>query len=327
MQKLRQRYTDLIRHWVLRRQGVDAQRTTLHRKRIYILPTKSGLVFALLVFIMLLASMNYSSSPGFALTFLLASLGFVAMHHCHAILDGLELETGRITPVFCGQTQYFHINVRNDGRRARPALQLSTDHGETGPLLDLGPDSEDVLELPVRTGRRGWNRPGRLRLATTHPFGLFRAWTWLHMDLRGLVYPRPAEPSTNPPVQNAGEGRHASDETGLDDFRGLRDYRESDSPRHIAWRSFARTDELQVKQFEETRDNRIWIDWDALDTRLGEERRLSILCRQVLDANGRGDLFGLRIPGKQIPPARSESHTGNCLEALALWNRGDDTSA
>jgi uncharacterized protein (DUF58 family) len=49
------------------------------------------------------------------------------------------------------------------------------------------------------------------------------------------------------------------------------------------------------------------------------ESRLSILCRWALQAEQRGQQYGLRLPGTAIPPGRGEAHRTRCLEALALF--------
>ena len=55
-----------LREWALRRQGKDPDPVTLHRRRVYIIPSGLGIGFGLVLFAMLLASMNYNSSMGFA---------------------------------------------------------------------------------------------------------------------------------------------------------------------------------------------------------------------------------------------------------------------
>lgn len=307
-----------VKRWVLARQGRDGERVVLGRRRIYILPTRSGLVFAGMCFLMLLASMNYSSSLGFALTFLLASLGFVAMHHCHAMLDGLELRAGRIEPVFAGQAARVTLRAGNPRRAPRLALQLADEAGHLGTPLDLPAARDGVLELSLPTRRRGRLKPGRLRLFSTHPFGLFRAWTWLHLDLQGIVYPAPAPRGAAPPPSGGEQGERRPEELGQEDFRGLRGYHPGDSPRHIAWQAYARERGLQVKQFSGTRGSLQWLDWNSLPADWDAERRLAVLCRQVLDAHERGDAYGLLLPGRRLEPARGEHHKHACLEALAL---------
>ncbi len=70
-----------LQRFVSRRAPVGHLPFTLGSRRIYILPTRNGLYFAVLVLAMLLGSMNYNNSLGFALAFLLAAVGLVAMHH------------------------------------------------------------------------------------------------------------------------------------------------------------------------------------------------------------------------------------------------------
>ncbi len=73
---------DWTRRWIRRRQGPDPAAVNLHRGRIYILPTGLGVAFGVMLFAMLLGSLNYANNLGLALTFLLAALALVAMHAC-----------------------------------------------------------------------------------------------------------------------------------------------------------------------------------------------------------------------------------------------------
>jgi hypothetical protein len=92
IERLKARAARRAQAWARRRQGSDALPLTLDRRRIYILPTRFGVLYAFALFAMLLASMNYNNSLGFGLTFLLGSLALVAMLHCHRNLSGLVVE-------------------------------------------------------------------------------------------------------------------------------------------------------------------------------------------------------------------------------------------
>ena len=63
----------------------------LGQRNVYILPTRAGLMFALTMLVMLLASINYQLNLGYLLTFLLAGSALVGMHMGHANLRGLRL--------------------------------------------------------------------------------------------------------------------------------------------------------------------------------------------------------------------------------------------
>lgn len=315
---LRNRLQSWIQNWALRRQGRDSDKVVLHRKRIYILPTRAGLVFALMLFAMLLGSMNYSNSMGFVLTFLLGALGLLAMHYCHATLNRLSLRAGRTESVFAGQSAQFILVAENNERQGRYGLTIS-DQGVSTAAVDIPSGATAVLLLPRAADKRGILHAGRFSISTTFPFGLFRAWTWLHMELDCLVYPRPVPENTVPPPVSTDSGHGKPDELGQEDFSGLRNYRQGDSPRHIAWKAYAREQGLLVKQFSGVRGTTCWLDWEVTPAELDVEQRLSILCRWVLDVHARGESYGLRLPRRLIPIGHGEHHRRACLEALALF--------
>src|SRR5678815_4770301 len=113
--------------WARRRQGADSDPLVLGRARLYILPTPQGIVFSALLFALLLGSMNYNNSLGLALTFSLAGLGLVAMHHCHRNLLDLVLRFAGAEPVFAGQIACFALLLDNHGGRTRYGLRLELD--------------------------------------------------------------------------------------------------------------------------------------------------------------------------------------------------------
>lgn len=308
--------------WADKRQGRDNDPVLLKRRRIYILPTRQGVVFGALLFAMLLGSMNYSSSLGYTITFMLASLGFVAMHHTHRNLENLELRAGFAPPVFAGDEARFPLFARNNAGVARGGIAL--DDGErTQDICDLEPGAAATLMLRARADARGWLRPRRFGIHTTYPFGLFRAWAWLRMDLECLVYPRPAAPGGAPPPLALESGSGRTEVAGYEDFSGLRSYRPGDAPRHIAWRASARTDgNLLVKEFQGGGVATRWLDWNDTQAERDTEARISRLTRWVMDAQASGERFGLRLPGVEVPLDGGEEHYQRCLRELALFPAG-----
>ena len=176
----------MAQDWARRRQGEDSHNITLKRRRIYILPTRPGIVFGALVFAMLLASLNYGASLGFVMTFLLAGLGLLTMQHCHNNLLGVRVHFAGADPVFAGTEAAFRIRIENATRSPRFDIVMSADGTADGPV-DLETGSSATLELRFEARTRGWRSLPRFSIATQHPGNLFRAWTWIHMDARCLV--------------------------------------------------------------------------------------------------------------------------------------------
>ncbi len=302
--------------WARRRQGADTHSVALGRRRIYILPTRFGIVFGAMTFAMLLGSLNYGVNLGFTLTFLLAGLGLVVMHHCHNNLLGTRIRFLGAAPVFAGEHAEFRIGVSNETATPRYDIELVHRGHVVGPV-DIREGGNEVLRLDIPTERRGWAALDRFGVATRHPGRLFRAWTWIHMDARCLVYPRP-ETRSRPLPPSTGSGSGNDPTRGDDDFAGLRNAAPGDPPQRIAWKAYARNDELMLKQFAGGNHEPCMLDWDLLPD-LDTEARLSQLARWCLDADAEGRSVGLRLPGTNIELGSGPKHLAECLAALALF--------
>jgi uncharacterized protein (DUF58 family) len=155
----------------------------------------------------------------------------------------------------------------------------------------------------------------RVEIATRFPYGLFRAWAVLHPGIRCIVYPRPAREAPPPPAVPGAPGSGAL-RRGKDDFAGLKDYHPGDPPRHIAWKAYARAGELLVKEF--SGDAQAMPVFDLAEAPGSDlETRLAVLTRWIVDAHARGETFGLRLPGVDLPPRPGETQRRRCLTALA----------
>ncbi len=299
-----------------------ARNVRLHRGNVFIFPSRAGFAFLGLVSLLVLAAINYQNSMVFGLAFLLASTFALTIGHTYRNLAGLEIAAAGVRPVFAGEHAEFGVILRRNPGSGHHALWLGWP-GEIPQNVDLDEELEQRVRIPARARHRGWFDPGRLRLETTWPLGLLRAWTWLDLAQHALVYPRPVDSGIPQRSASAsGEGEEQVVE-GHDDFVGLRLYRPGDALKHLAWKSFVRDGELMVKEYGGQADRRLWLDWEAL-AGLPTEDRLSRLCGWVLACAATRDAYGLRLPGVDIAPGSGETHRGALLRALALYGRDQD---
>lgn len=292
----------------------------LSGRRIYILPTGLGVAFAAMLFAMFLGAMNYANNLALALAFTLGALGLTAMHYCHRNLAGVRLLSAACEPVFAGQVARFRIALENTAPLARHELIVANDYSEADPVR-IDPAGRAVLAIDLPAAQRGYLPLDHFEISTCHPFGLFRAWAYLHMDLGCVVYPRPAARGIPAPPLHTDTGGAQDSVRGDEDFAGLRSYHSGDSPRRIAWKAYAREQGLHVKLYAGTAVTSHMFDWDSLQG-LDTEARLSQLCRWIEDAYAGGRAFGLRLPGLEFPPNIGAAQRQRCLTALALFNAG-----
>ncbi len=316
MSRLRQAISSRLRRWARRRQGADPRRLTLTGRRIYILPTGQGVAFGVMMFIMLLGAMNYNNSLGLATTFLLAGFGLVVMHHCHRSLAGLDVHCLGAEPIFAGQTARFDVTLYNPSRHRRLDVAVFYEGGLAG-CVDLQSGERKTVELLVPGPKRGTLHVERFSLRCRYPTAMFQAWAWVYCDLNCLVYPAPAEETSPPRRRDNDAGSRQHDAEGDTDFAGLREYRRGDSPRHIAWKNYARSDELRVKVFAGADRAPPHFEWSATDG--NTEQRLSQLCRWIVDADSAQQAFGLTLPALRLAPSVEPQHVRDCLAALARF--------
>jgi len=291
----------------------------LVHRRVYIVPTRLGWFFGGTLLVLLVGSINYALSLGFALTFLLAGLGLAGMVHTARNLARIAVTAGRAEPVFAGESAQFRLYL--DGRAAfdRPAILARHVASGSQLVVDIPPQSTAEAVLAVPAPKRGRVALGRVMLETRFPLGLFRAWSYLEPEARCVVYPRPERSPLPPFSGEAAAGALHTQTPGSDDFAGLRGYQRSDSPRHIAWKAVARSEDLLTKQFAGEAAAELWLDARLLPAGLGLEQRLSRLAGWVLAAERAGAHYGLRLPGVEIAPSRGDAHQAACLQALALY--------
>jgi uncharacterized protein (DUF58 family) len=307
-----------LRNWFYGYSPPERGTVVLGHRRVYIVPTRLGWIYAATFGILLVGSINYALQLGFVLTFVLAGTGIAGMVHTTRNLARLAVSTGRAASVFAGEAAQFRLLLDNRARHDRPALLVRHVLSGAQVVLEVaaGAVGEAVLAVPAQ--RRGWMPQGRVMLETRFPLGLFRAWSYVEPDARCLVYPRPERTPLPPPAGAAAAGAARAQSPGNDDFSGLRSYQLSDSPRHVAWKAAARSDDMLTKQFSGAAGVELWLDWSALEG-VGAEQRLSRLAGWVLAAEQAGAVYGLRLPGLELALGRGDTHCNACLQALALY--------
>ncbi len=309
-------------NWFFRRHAPEPGVIVLTQRRVYVLPTRQGIIFAIALLLMLTGSINYNLSLGYVLTFLLAGMGVVSILHTFRNLAHLAISAGRVDAVFAGDTARFHILLENNGSLERYSLVLfcRSNNAEQATMIDVPAGLIVEAEVPLRAERRGWLQLERITIETRYPLGLTRAWSYVQSDMRTLAWPKPDDAPLPPPKARPDAGDAINTGAGSDDFFGLRTYTPSDSPRHVAWKASARGEEPLTKVFTGRAASEMWFDYeDANLAVLDREARLSRLARWVLLATRDGIRYGLKLPGVEVPLGEGKSQREQCLRELALF--------
>ncbi len=321
-----------IAAWISGRDSVEPGEVQLDRKRVYILPTRAGLIFAGAMLVLLVGSINYGLQLGFMLTFLVASMAVVGMYHTHRNLARISLRAGRAEPVFAGDVASFEVIVANPTPEMRFALNFSFvlptrrrsdglfryESPNPGTSADVAAASTQPVRLALPTRRRGRRQCPRIRVRTHFPFGLWQAWAYFRPALAAIVYPKPEDDAPPLPAVSGGCDQGTGMATSGEDFAGIRPYQDGDPQKMIAWKLAARSDDLSVKLFETDAGGELILDFNALAP-IETEMRLARLARWILMAEAAQLRYGLQLPGAIVLPGNGPEQRDRCLSALALF--------
>lgn len=173
----------------------------------------------------------------------------------------------------------------------------------------IEPNSSEVLTLILKPSRRGRIRLANLRALLPDPLGLFQRSVPIPQEEGSLYvlphriplarYRLPQAPALESTLV-AAQQRAGQSEDFRQDFRHLRDYRPGDPPRTIAWKTWARTGEPFVREFEpEGHLHHTLIFDDSSGSRPCFEAALSLVTSLLLDSQEDGSPFGALVLGKE----------------------------
>ncbi len=291
-------------------------------RKIYILPTRFGLMFGTLVIAMLIGSINYANNLGYLLTFFLASIGILAMYQTWYNLLNLEISFLPGKPAFAGQKFQIEVLITNYHDHARGGIQLYSKSGNDVVSHDIEADSSVSFKPFFTSKDRGWFSVNDLVLSSQYPLGLFRAWVYLKTGIRVLVYAKPASHWIVPRTAVYALSAQGSKGIGSDDFVSHRNYRYTDSPKQIDWKIFAREKGLMTKLFGGDRNEQLWLSLDLVANE-SLEKSMSLLTRAVIDADNESIEYGLQLPDQVLPLGHGTKHKADCLKSIALFGLKD----
>jgi uncharacterized protein (DUF58 family) len=302
---------------------------TFTQRNVYIVPSRGGLGFAVVVMVLLLAAINEQLNLGYALAFLLGGVGLAGMSRSHGNVRGLTLTLGPQVGRHAGQSLQVEV-LLGTGVRRQGSFSLMLSAQDQPAVWSNAPAGQtQSLSVSLPPAPRGWHAVPRLRLLSRYPLGLFTVWGYWRPAQKLLVWPAVEADAPPWPELGHGDGQQAGQHlaaTHADEQ--LREWQRGDSLRQVAWKKSATrmASGLPPVSREGAQQIRLecWIDW--ADTQgLPTEARLSRLATWLVRAEQQalhdGQAYGLRVPGHELPCLQGPEHLKSCLDLLATWGQ------
>lgn len=295
----------------------------LRHKTIYVFPSKQGVTFLLVVFLIWLLGTNYQNNLILGLSFFLVSMMLVSMIHAFKNMLGLTFSAGATQLAAAGEVAPFEIVINSQYRNNHYGVLLFV--GDHLPVeVDVQAEKTLKVSLGLMAKHRGWLKLPRITVRSYFPFGLVRAWAYVDLEHRALIFPRPIA-SLQPPLgEGVGtEGYFYSQASG-DEFQGFQTYQPGSPLSQVAWKQYARGAGLHLKDYRATQSQQYWLDWKTINARDTESgvSHMSYWVNEFANANHE---FGLILPHTVIELGVGDVHRQQALRALALfgWVEGD----
>lgn len=316
-------FKQYFQRWAAKR-SPRADRVVLQHRTIYVFPSKQGAAFLVLIILIWILGTNYQNNLILGLSFFLTSLMLVSIIHAFKNLLGLTFVPDATRHAAVGEMASFDIQITSSYQHDHHGLLLLVD--DFDPVrADIHAGKATHVQLNLSARHRGWLKLPRIVLKSYFPFGMIRAWAYIDLKHRALIFPRPI--ACDQPPLGAGqgdEGIYLSTQRG-DEFQGFQNYQPGAPLSQIAWKQFARGAGMHLKDYRALQSEQFWLDWQELNAR-DTELALSNLSYWVNYFADNNIEFGLRLPQVTIEPGVGDVHRLDALTALALfgWIQEDE---
>ncbi|WP_269520419.1 DUF58 domain-containing protein [Alteromonas sp. BMJM2] len=354
IERLSNRWLSLVHRWLDKRIPPASQHS-LTMNTIFVLPTGFGWAFIIMSLCLFLLGTNYQNNLMVLLSYILLSVMLLTLFYTHQNFARLMVKSKPLAPFHCHQTGFFHLavvpqdesdysdslsqvirssNTQSDfpsSKRCKGNIVASWfGHKAQFPfILDAAEsngaeNTTQILTIPIPQTRRGLFSLPRLTLACDYPLGLYKCWTHLDFSAETVVYAKPLKGDVNTVSALNDESEQSTHSTSMtnqngSDFHSLSDYKAGEPLNRVVWKQVAKSGDWVVKAFEEPEQRNHVL---SVDTNVETETAISLLTFHVIEQSKQGNLFGIQYQSIDIKPSSGETHTHQCLKALACLHNG-----
>jgi uncharacterized protein (DUF58 family) len=278
-----------LHQWIAKRFQVD-QSKTLRQKDVLVFIYKQGFLYVILILITFIAGINYANNLILGFCFLISAilcisfyLTFKQLHDLH--VDVVLPEEGQVDQVLLlkllfkqpvGATRYLRIQWQAQ---------------EQFIYLD---QSQHSLELAIVPENRGRYQFDGIKIYSTYPLGLVRAWTYLYPKKNVWIAPKAFD------WHKEHKNKPTAAYDSLDEFKELRSFQYGDSYQNVAWKQVARGQGFLIKMFEaQAHHQHLEIDYQQIPAQ-GHEEKLSFMMGLVEQCEQLGDDYALILPHARL---------------------------
>lgn len=289
--------------------------------RIYILPTRFGIYFLVVIFILFVLALSFGNALALFASIFFASIAMTSAIYTHFNLEKIVLK-GVMLPDMCfaGENAAMEVVLENGARKRRFGVRGYIISNTRSKAEDIASMQTGHLTLPFQFEKRGIYSQSRLGVETDYPFGIFRSWRYFDINFNIEVAPTPKGDAHLPPSISTKaietDTKSNTNTSGGEFFSHHSPYLPGDNYRDIDWKAYAREKGLLKKEFETTIPSSVELSNEGI-THLEYETQLKQLSAWVLKLHNHGIPYSLKLEGTQVTTGLGLKQLKKCLGVLA----------
>lgn len=285
-----------VSQWIAKRFQVDSVKTLL-QKDVLVFIYKQGFLYLVLILITFIAGINYGNNLILGFCFLLSAILCISFYLTFKQLHDLKIEIVMPEVGQVNQPSIIKLMLKQHDKTVR-YLRIQSSQQEQMIYVN---QVQQTIELPVLPQQRGLYEFGVIKVYSTYPLGLVRAWTYLYPKQKIWIAPKAHD------WQKEHKNQPTSAHDSLDEFKELRAFREGDSYQNVAWKQVARGQGFFIKMFEaQANHQHLEIDYQQIPA-LGHEEKLSFMMGLVEQCEQLGDDYALILPHARLESGQGYS--------------------
>ncbi|PIK15374.1 DUF58 domain-containing protein [Halobacteriovorax sp. JY17] len=219
--------------------------------RTYIIPTGLGFILGIIIFLAFIIAVTFGHPFSYFITFFSVAIVIVCAFHTNYSIARLKTFYFRDEFIESGKECEISFEVSSKEVISAKAVFTRVDGSKKVRYSVISRESSRLRSIIYRD-RCGVFKTPRIRIHTTYPLGLFRAWKYVEAKNNLIVYPKrisghESYSDTNI-IQHSDTVFRQNLET-KEEFLDHRRFRETDSWKHIDWKAYARGKGLLTKNF------------------------------------------------------------------------------
>lgn len=298
-------------------------------QRVYIIPTKNGLIFlansVLIITIGLIYSNNLSLTIGFTCLILFLLMAVITNNN----LSGFDINQMVVNPTFSGQDISGQISITNHSKNEKLAIQIEMKNSQ-GQLLHssldkISNEKNQKQSILIAPKKRGFYQFNKIRLFTTFPLGFFYAWKPIR-EYKILFHIWPEKKGFLPrPIQKNNERQKKIQNIGQD-YKGHIKYQLGLRTKRIDWKLYSRTKNLMVKDFSTPKEihRHYHFPYNLSSYNTSEDNLdkseivLSQICQWLHESFSEKEKWDLSVHGQYYANNQNKEDLIECLNQLAI---------